>query len=89
MSAGTSTMIVVALSLLSSSTKDPTERAKAFGTLGLVSPLVFLVTPLLAGAFVTYGSWRYVVLLWLIAAVVALVGREAVEGPVPRLLELR
>lgn len=73
MSAGTSTMIVVALSLLSSSTTDPTERAKAFGTLGLVSPLVYLVTPLLAGAFVTYGSWRYVVLLWLIAAVVALI----------------
>ena len=73
MSAGTSTMIVVSLSLLSSSTKDPTERAKAFGTLGLVSPLIYLVAPLLAGAFVTYGSWRYVVLLWLIAAVVALV----------------
>ena len=64
MSAGTSTMIVVSLSLLSSSTKDPTERAKAFGTLGLVSPLIYLVAPLLAGAFVTYGSWRYVVLLW-------------------------
>jgi DHA2 family multidrug resistance protein-like MFS transporter len=73
MSAGTSMMIVVALSLLSSAASDPTDRAKAFGTLGLVSPLVYLVTPLLAGAIVTYGSWRYVVLLWLIAGVAALV----------------
>lgn len=73
MSGGTSMMIVIALSLLSSSTSDPTERAKAFGTLGLVSPLVYLIAPLFAGFLVTYTSWRYVVLLWLIAGVAALV----------------
>jgi MFS family permease len=72
MSAGTSMMIVLSLSLLSSSTQGATERAKAFGTLGLVSPLVFLVAPLVAGAFVTYLSWRYVVLMWLAAGILAL-----------------
>ena len=72
MSAGTSMMIVLSLSLLSSSTQGATERAKAFGTLGLVSPLVFLVAPLVAGAFVTYLSWRYVVLMWLASGILAL-----------------
>lgn len=72
MGAGTSMMLVVALSLLSSSTSDPIERAKAFGTLGLVSPFVYLVAPLAAGAIVTYTSWRYVVLLWLLAGVLSL-----------------
>ncbi len=72
MSAGTSMMIVISLSLLSSSTQGAEERAKAFGTLGLVSPLVFLIAPLIAGAFVTYLSWRYVVLVWLASGVLAL-----------------
>ena len=72
MSAGTSMMIVISLSLLSSSTQGTEERAKAFGTLGLVSPLVFLIAPLIAGAFVTYLSWRYVVLVWLASGLLAL-----------------
>lgn len=73
MSGGSSMMIVLSLSLLSASTSDPDARAKAFGTLGVVSPFVYLIAPVIAGAFVTWLNWRFVVLLWLAAAALALI----------------
>lgn len=70
--AGASTMVIVGMALLGASLTGTDDRARAFGTLGVVSPAVYLVAPVIAGFFVTWSSWRMVTILWIVLGLVAL-----------------
>ncbi len=70
---GASVMVIVSMGLIGSAITEPTERAKAFGTLGLMGPVVYLFAPVLAGLFVTYLNWRLVVVVWFALGAVSFV----------------
>lgn len=73
MRASESLLSVVALALLSATVLDPQRRASAFGTLGVVKPLVYLTLPIVAGFLVTWLDWRSVTGLWVIMGGVGLI----------------
>jgi len=70
--AATSVMTIVAIALLSASVTGTATRARAFGTLGVVGPLVYVVVPVLAGAMVTWLDWRLIIILWVLLGILAL-----------------
>ena len=67
--AATSIQIVV-FGLLSDCYPDPSSRARAFGTFGMVSPFAWMVFPVLTGYIVGIVSWRVVPLIWVLVGVV-------------------
>ena len=69
-SVGASSLLVVALGLLSASVDDPEARASAFATFAVVAPLVYTTSPLVAGAIVDSTSWRFVPALWAVGGLV-------------------
>lgn len=81
--AGASVMMVVGLALLGSSITGKDERAKAFGTLAFIAPLVYLIAPVLAGAIVTWSNWRLVALIWFVLGTAALVVTRRLLPPDP------
>ena len=62
---GATVMCVVSLGLLSSQIEDDAQRASAFATFGLVSPIVYLSMPVIAGFIVGITSWRVVPFIWI------------------------
>ena len=71
-SVGSSAVMVVALGLLSAGISEPETRGAAFSTYAMVSPAVYMVAPVLAGALVGAASWRVVPLLWALGGVAML-----------------
>src|SRR5690606_28674181 len=63
-----------ALSLLTVTFTEPSERAKAFGIFGAVAGTGGAIGLLLGGALTEWASWRWVMFVNLIFAAVALVG---------------
>lgn len=61
---GKAVVSVVVLALLSSRIRDPDGRATAFATLSTLTPVAYIVMPVLAGALVTGAGWRSVALVW-------------------------
>jgi DHA2 family methylenomycin A resistance protein-like MFS transporter len=70
--ASASVMTIVALALLSASVSGNAARARAFGTLGVVGPVVYVVVPVAAGVMVTWLEWRLIIILWALLGVAAL-----------------
>lgn len=66
-------LFVVALALLSAQVTDDDARASAFSTFAMVTPMIYLVMPLVAGAIVDHGSWRIVAAIWALDGVAILV----------------
>lgn len=64
LSAASSAMAVVGLGLLSSRVTNPKARATAFASFALVTPIVYMAFPVLAGVLLDQLSWRVVALVW-------------------------
>lgn len=71
-SIGQQGLFVVVIGLLSAGLTDDDDRARGFATLATVSPLVYLISPILAGAMIGQTGWRVVIALWVLSAVAAL-----------------
>lgn len=63
-----------ALSLLSTTFTEPTERGKAFGIFGAISGAGGAVGLLLGGFLTEYASWRWCLLVNLVIAAIAVAG---------------
>ena len=78
---------IIGIGLLSDRFSDPRARAAAFGTFGMVSPLVWLALPVFTGWIVGEASWRWVPVLWvacgvlMLAATVLLLPRPSSTTP--------
>ena len=78
---------IIGIGLLSDRFSDPKARAAAFGTFGMVSPLVWLALPVFTGWIVGEASWRWVPVLWvgcgvlMLAATVFLLPRPSLTTP--------
>ena len=70
--AGTGMQIVV-IGMLSQRFPQPRSRAAAFGTIGMVSPVIWLAFPVLTGLIVEGHSWRWVPMAWALAGALALI----------------
>lgn len=69
-SIGTSITFVVALGLLSARISDPAGRASAFSVFAIISPVIYLLLPVIAGALVDNRTWRLVPLIWTLGGLV-------------------
>lgn len=63
---------IIAIGLLVAHFVTPKSRAAAFATFGVAYPAAFLIFPTLAGWLVTYMSWRFIPLIWLIGGIIVL-----------------
>ena len=64
LSAASSSIVIVALALLSGRVIDPAARVTAFTYFAIAAPLIFMVTPVLAGVMIDSWSWRLVPTMW-------------------------
>ena len=80
-SVGSSAMVVVALGLLASGIQDDEARGGAFSTYAMVSPVVYMAAPVLAGALVGATSWRVVPAMWAVSGVVMLFSARRLLPP--------
>lgn len=71
MSAGASTMVVVAVAILGASFESKKDRANAFSAFGTVGPVVYLVAPPIAGALLAVTTWRAIAVLWTVTGMAA------------------
>jgi EmrB/QacA subfamily drug resistance transporter len=69
-----------ALSLLTTTFRDPKERARAFGVYGAVAAAGGGLGLLIGGALTTYLSWRWCMYINLIFAAVAIIGGVLLVG---------
>jgi len=63
---------VIALGLLGAKISDPQQRASAFSVFAIVSPLIYMAMPILAGVLVGELSWRFVAGIWALWGLVML-----------------
>ena len=68
---GATFLSVVALGLLSARISDDGQRASAFASFGLVSPIVYMSLPVVTGLVVRDHSWRAVPVLWVVIGIVS------------------
>ncbi|MFI0432305.1 MAG: MFS transporter [Candidatus Nanopelagicales bacterium] len=69
-SIGKSAVFVVGLAYMSAKISDPDGRATAFATFSAVSPIAFLVMPILAAVLIDNTSWRWVAVVWAVSGAV-------------------
>ena len=55
---------VIALGMLSARISEPEQRASAFSVFAIVSPIIYMIMPILAGVLVGELSWRFVAGIW-------------------------
>ncbi|MFM7212239.1 MAG: MFS transporter [Actinomycetota bacterium] len=83
---------IIGISLLSDRFRDPSARAAAFGTFGMVSPFVWLCLPVVTGWIVGEASWRWVPLMWaafgliMLVATLVLLPRPVQTSPIGELV---
>lgn len=66
-SIGKSAVFVVGLAYMSAKISDPDGRATAFATFSAVTPLTYLVMPILAAVLIDNASWRWVAVVWAVS----------------------
>lgn len=71
---GTGAGGVIALGFLAAQIKEPANRASAFSVFAIVSPLIYLIVPFVAGVLVAQLSWRYVAALWVFSGLAMIWG---------------
>lgn len=67
-SVGQQGLFVVVIGLLSAGLTTASARATGFSTLAIVSPLVYIVGPVVAGGLIGVTGWRVVIALWVLSA---------------------
>ena len=63
---------VMGLSLINVTFTEPAQRARAFGMLGAVTPIVFIVSPTVSALICDSVGWRLVPAVWFAVALVTL-----------------
>jgi DHA2 family multidrug resistance protein-like MFS transporter len=79
-SIGKSAVFVIGLAHMSAKIADPNGRATAFATFSAVTPITYLIMPLLAAYLVDNTSWRWVAVVW---AVTGAAGTVALRRMLP------
>ncbi len=74
LSAASSAMAVVGLGLLSSRVTNAKARATAFASFALVTPIVYMAMPVVAGLMLDNWSWRWVAVMWTVGGLVLIWG---------------
>ncbi len=72
---------IVVFGLLSDRFEEPSARARAFGTFGMVSPFIWMLFPVLTGAVVRDHSWRLVPAIWVVCGIAMLIGARRLLPP--------
>lgn len=72
---------IVVIGLLSDRFAEPSARARAFGTFGMVSPFIWMLFPVLTGAVVREHSWRLVPAIWVLCGIAMLIGARKLLPP--------
>ncbi len=83
---GSTAIQIVVFGLLSERFVEPSARASAFGTFGMVSPFIWMLVPVLTGWMVGEVSWRWVAALWVVCGLMILLSARVLL-PRPRELE--
>lgn len=74
-------LAVIGLSLVNISFTQPAQRARMFGVLAALTPVVYIVAPVAGSLVATFSGWRWVPMLWLLAAAATVIlARAAVPG---------
>lgn len=85
--AAATVLLVVPLAVIGATVTSVGSRASAFAIFSMVSPLVFVVLPVLASVLMEHYTWRVVAGIWAAGAIVALVAgrvtlpRDAEQRP--------
>ena len=80
-SIGQQGLFVVLIGLLSARLSSRDSRATGFAAIAAVSPVVYLIAPIVAGAVVDRGSWRVVIGLWIFLALTATLSASRLLPP--------
>ncbi len=78
---GATILLIVPLGVIAAAVRQSAARARAFAYFSMVSPLVFVILPVLAAALMQHMSWRVVALLWALGGVAALVANQWAQAP--------
>jgi MFS family permease len=73
-SVGRTMVGVLAFAVVSASITDEGRRTSGFATLGAVTPTAYIISPVVAGALLDMGGWRWVGAVWICGAVVLALG---------------
>ncbi|MCU0297751.1 MAG: MFS transporter [Candidatus Nanopelagicales bacterium] len=82
-SVGATVLLVVTLGVVGAAFEGNSSRATAFAMLAMVSPVVFVIVPLMTAALMQRSSWRIVALAWVVGGLAALIaGRWSLNADV-------
>ena len=73
-SVGRTMVGVLAFAVVSGSIADAGRRTSGFATLGAVTPTAYIISPVVAGALLEMGGWRWVGAVWICGALVLALG---------------
>ncbi len=77
-------LLVVPLGVIGAAVTTPGARTSAFAVFSMVSPIVFVVLPVIAALLMQQFTWRVVAGLWAVGGLVALVAARLTLDPDPR-----
>ncbi len=78
---GATVLLVVPLGIIGAAVPGRTDRARAFAIFSMVSPVVFVVLPVLTSLFMENRSWRVVAFTWAVGGGVAMIAARWALGP--------
>jgi len=73
-SIGRSMVGVLAFAVVGASIEDEGRRTSGFATLGAVTPAAYIISPVIAGALIDMGGWRWVGAVWISGGLVLALG---------------
>ena len=80
---GATVLLVVPLGIIGAAVPGSAERARAFAIFSMVSPVVFVVLPVLTSLLMENRSWRIVAFIWALGGLLAAVSAHWALGPDP------
>lgn len=78
---GATVLLVVPLGIIGAAVPGREQRARAFAIFSMVSPVVFVVLPVLTSWLMENRSWRVVAFTWAIGGVLAVLATRWALGP--------
>ncbi len=80
---GATVLLVVPLGIIGAAVPGSAERARAFAIFSMVSPVVFVVLPVLTSLLMENRSWRIVAFIWALGGLLAVLSARWALGPDP------
>ncbi len=78
---GATVLLVVPLGIIGATVPGRSERARAFAIFSMVSPVVFVVLPVVTSLLMENRSWRVVAFTWAIGGLLAVLAARWALGP--------